>query len=66
MHRIENLNIPTKLSQLENDTKFITANDECIESKAPLVSPRFIGNVSIIGIYKGKTKINSLKNSFGL
>lgn len=24
----------------------------------------FVGNVSIIGIYKGKTKINSLKNSF--
>lgn len=28
------------------------------------VDDLFIGNVSIIGIYKGKTKINSLKNSF--
>lgn len=28
------------------------------------VDDLFIGNVSIIGIYKGKTKINNLKNSF--
>lgn len=28
------------------------------------VDDLFIGNVSIIGIYKGKIKINSLKNSF--
>lgn len=28
------------------------------------VDDLFIGNVSIIGIYKGKTKINGLKNSF--
>lgn len=28
------------------------------------VDDLFIGNVSVIGIYKGKTKINSLKNSF--
>ena len=28
------------------------------------VDDLFIGNVSIIGIYKGKTKINCLKNSF--
>ena len=28
------------------------------------VDDLFIGNVSLIGIYKGKTKINGLKNSF--
>ena len=28
------------------------------------VDDLFIGNVSVIGIYKGKTQINSLKNSF--
>jgi hypothetical protein len=28
------------------------------------VDDLFIGNVSILGIYKGKTKINGLKNSF--
>lgn len=28
------------------------------------VDDLFIGNVSIIGIYKGKTKVNGLKNSF--
>lgn len=28
------------------------------------VDDLFIGNVSVIGIYKGKTKINGLKNSF--
>lgn len=53
----------------------ITSSEDKILVKIPLtfesefenlynVDDLFIGNVSVIGIYKGKTKINSLKNSF--
>lgn len=53
----------------------ITGSEDKLLVKIPLtfesefenlynVDDLFIGNVSIIGIYKGKTKINSLKNSF--
>ena len=53
----------------------IKNSDEKVLIKIPLtfesefenlynVDDLFIGNVSLIGIYKGKTKINGLKNSF--
>lgn len=53
----------------------ITGSEDKLLVKIPLmfesefenlynVDDLFIGNVSVIGIYKGKTKINSLKNSF--
>ena len=53
----------------------IKSSDEKVLIKIPLtfesefenlynVDDLFIGNVSLIGIYKGKTKINGLKNSF--
>lgn len=53
----------------------IKGSDEKVLIKIPLtfesefenlynVDDLFIGNVSLIGIYKGKTKINGLKNSF--
>ena len=53
----------------------IKDSDEKVLIKIPLtfesefenlynVDDLFIGNVSLIGIYKGKTKINGLKNSF--
>ena len=53
----------------------IKNSDEKVLIKIPLtfesefenlynVDDLFIGNVSLIGIYKGKTKINALKNSF--
>ena len=53
----------------------LSSSDEKLLIKIPLtfesefenlynVDDLFIGNVSLIGIYKGKTKINGLKNSF--
>lgn len=53
----------------------LTGSEEKLLVKIPLtfesefenlynVDDLFIGNVSLIGIYKGKTKINGLKNSF--
>ena len=53
----------------------LNGSDEKLLIKIPLtfesefenlynVDDLFIGNVSLIGIYKGKTKINGLKNSF--
>lgn len=39
--------IPLNLSQLENDTNFITAEDESITSKAPLNDPSFIGTITL-------------------
>lgn len=53
----------------------LSGSDEKLLIKIPLtfesefenlynVDDLFIGNVSLIGIYKGKTKINGLKNSF--
>lgn len=41
--------IPKRLSELENDTKYITAKDESIISKAPLDSPKFTGRVTVNG-----------------
>ena len=60
--------IPTKLSELKNDTEFITSENECIKSKAPLENPKFIGEVTINGksdiayIDNIPTKLSELKN----
>lgn len=39
--------IPANLSQLNNDTGFITAEDESITSKAPIYNPDFLGTVCL-------------------
>ena len=49
--------IPKKLSDLENDCEFITAEDKSITSKAPIDSPDFKGKVTI-----GKAEV-ATKNS---
>ena len=49
--------VPKKLSDLENDTKFITAEDNSITSKAPIENPKFKGKVTVRG-YDVITKLN--------
>lgn len=66
IEEIKNL-IPTKLSDLENDKNFITAEDECITSKAPIENPEFKGKVIIEGkepVFEDKipTKLSQLDN----
>lgn len=60
-------NIPSKLSELENDTQYITAEDKSITSKAPLKDPFFSGMVRVnyepvVTERQVPTKVSQLEN----
>lgn len=59
--------IPTNLSQLSNDTNYITSEDESILSKAPLNNPKFSGEITlnedVVAIVEDiPTKLSQLEN----
>ena len=59
--------IPIKTSQLFNDSGYITSNDGCITSKAPLNNPKFTGRIilnedEVISKKDIPTKVSQLEN----